>query len=41
VYRRSQEQFSGRGPYIVEGTVELDEDSGEPFMRAERVWGIR
>jgi DNA-directed DNA polymerase III PolC len=40
VYRSSRSAFSTAGPYIVEGTVELDREQGEPFIRAERVMGI-
>jgi DNA polymerase III alpha subunit len=41
VYRRSKDELVGRGPYIVEGMIELDERSGEPFIRAEGILGIR
>jgi hypothetical protein len=37
VYRRSRAELSGPGPYLVEGVVELDEEKGEPYIRAERV----
>jgi DNA-directed DNA polymerase III PolC len=37
VYQRSRKELSGAGPYIVEGTVEMDAASGEPLLRAERV----
>jgi DNA polymerase III subunit alpha len=37
VYRRYRAAFSGPGPYLVEGVVELDAESGEPFLRAEMV----
>jgi len=38
VYRRSRADLSGPGPYIVEGVVEFDQEKGEPFIRAERVY---
>jgi DNA-directed DNA polymerase III PolC len=41
VYRRSRHVFSGSGPYIVEGVIELDSARGEPVMRAERVESVR
>ena len=37
VYRRNRPALSGPGPYLVEGVVELDEEKGEPFIRAERL----
>jgi DNA polymerase III alpha subunit len=37
VYRRNRPAFSGPGPYLVEGVVELDKEKGEPFIRAERL----
>jgi DNA polymerase III alpha subunit len=41
VYRSSRAAFSTAGPYIVEGMVELDREQGEPFIRAERVTGVK
>jgi DNA polymerase-3 subunit alpha len=41
VYRSSRAAFSTPGPYIVEGMVELDREQGEPFIRAERVTGVK
>jgi len=41
VYRSSRAAFSTAGPYIVEGMVEVDREQGEPFIRAERVTGIK
>lgn len=38
VYRHHRAALSGPGPYIIEGDVELDETSGKPILRAERVW---
>jgi len=40
VYRRYRSEFSGQGPYVVEGAVEPDPTSGEPFIRAVRVWRV-
>jgi DNA polymerase III alpha subunit len=37
VYRRHRLVLSGAGPYLVEGSVELDLTSGEPFIRAGRI----
>jgi hypothetical protein len=39
-YRRSRRDLSERGPYLLEGTVERHQTSGEPFIRASRVWVI-
>jgi len=36
-YRRARSALSGPGPYLVEGTVEMDEGRSEPLLRAERV----
>jgi DNA polymerase-3 subunit alpha len=41
VYRRSKAALSTPGPYIVEGRVELNSQRGEPFIRAERISGLR
>jgi DNA polymerase-3 subunit alpha len=38
VYRRNRAELSGPGPYIIEGLVELDEEKGEPFIKAERIF---
>ncbi|HEX9028485.1 MAG TPA: hypothetical protein VF823_04860, partial [Anaerolineales bacterium] len=40
VYRRCRAALAGSGPYLIEGTVELDAGRGEPFIRAERVWNL-
>jgi hypothetical protein len=37
VYRRCRAALATSGPYLVEGGVELNPDSGEPFIRAERI----
>lgn len=36
VYRRNRGAFSGAGPYVLEGVVERDAESGEPVIRVER-----
>jgi DNA polymerase III alpha subunit len=41
VYRRSREALRSDGPYVLEGTVELNPDKSEPFIRAERIWKIQ
>jgi DNA polymerase III alpha subunit len=40
VYRHYKAALSTAGPYVIEGTVELDVTQGEPLIRAERVWGV-
>lgn len=40
VYRRYRAAFSSRGPYIVEGTVEMHPNSSDPVIRAERIWSL-
>ena len=40
VYRSFRNVLSGYGPYIVEGTIEIDQERSEPFMRADRIWKI-
>jgi DNA polymerase-3 subunit alpha len=40
VFRRFRHEFVGHGPYIIEGAVEPDPTSGEPFIRAVKVWRI-
>jgi DNA polymerase III alpha subunit len=37
VYRRYRKEFSDHGPYLIEGLLELDANSGETFIRAERI----
>lgn len=37
VYRKSRAALSGSGPFLVEGVVELNPISGEPFIRAENI----
>ena len=41
VYQRTRAALSTGGPYVVEGRVELDNQRGEPFIRAERIWAIK
>jgi DNA polymerase-3 subunit alpha len=41
VYRQYRSAFSTSGPYILEGTVELDKSKGEPFIRAERIEALK
>ena len=40
VYRRYREEISARYPLVVEGEVELDAETGEPFIRAGRCWRL-
>jgi DNA polymerase III alpha subunit len=40
VYRRHRSTFEGAGPYVVEGQVEIDEVTGEPFIRASQIWRL-
>ena len=37
VYRRCRSAFDKPGPWIVEGVIEINNDSGEARMRASRV----
>ncbi len=37
VYRRYRGELSDPGPYLIEGIVELDSNSGEPYIQAEKV----
>ena len=37
VYRRSRAALAEQVPYLVEGIVELDPESSEPFIRTERI----
>ena len=41
VYRQSKAALSTPGPYVVEGRVVLDNQRGEPFIRAERIWALK
>lgn len=40
VYQRYRTAFSGPGPYVLEGMVELNARQGEPVIRAERIWPL-
>jgi DNA polymerase III subunit alpha len=40
VHRRYRSEFSGPGPYILEGVVERDESSGEPVLKVNRLWRL-
>jgi DNA polymerase III alpha subunit len=40
VYRRCRLALKEQGPYIVEGGVERDATSGEPFIRAGNIGKI-
>jgi DNA polymerase-3 subunit alpha len=41
VYRRSRGALSTAGPYVVEGMVSLDNQRGEPFIKADRIWSLK
>jgi DNA polymerase-3 subunit alpha len=41
VYRHSKVALSTPGPYVVEGTVSLDNQRGEPMIRADRIWSLK
>jgi DNA polymerase-3 subunit alpha len=41
VYRQSRAALSTAGPYVVEGRVGLDNQRGEPFIRAEKIWALK
>jgi DNA polymerase-3 subunit alpha len=40
VYRRYSKDFSSHAPLGIEGIVEIDQSSAEPFIRAERAWRV-
>ena len=40
VYRQAHISFARPGPYIVEGTLELNGEETEPTLRAERIWQL-
>jgi DNA polymerase III subunit alpha len=40
VYRRDQRELEGGGPYLIEGLVVRDAVSGEPSLRASRIWRV-
>jgi len=37
VYRRTRNVFSSNSPLLVTGTVEVDDDHNEPYLKAEKV----
>jgi DNA polymerase III alpha subunit len=39
-YRRFQKEVTGSDLIVVEGSVELDEESGEPFIRLSKAWKL-
>jgi DNA-directed DNA polymerase III PolC len=41
VYRRSRAALSTPGPYVVEGWISLDNQRGEPFIRADKIWTLK
>jgi DNA polymerase III alpha subunit len=41
VYRRSRAALSGPGPYLIDGQVDLNHNTGEPVLRAERIEQLR
>jgi DNA polymerase-3 subunit alpha len=41
VYRQSRAALSTAGPYVVEGRVGLDNQRGEPFIHAEKIWALK
>lgn len=38
IYKNYKSILSGYGPYIVEGTVVLDQEKSEPLIIAEKIW---
>jgi DNA polymerase-3 subunit alpha len=40
IYHRYRPALAGPGPYVVEGLVERDRLSGEPFIRCERLFSV-
>ncbi len=38
IYRQNQSAFKDRGPYIIEGLVQIDSGDNEPYLRAEKIW---
>lgn len=41
VYLKYRSELTDPGPYIIEGSVVLDPEKVEPFIRAERIWKVR
>ena len=40
VYQRYRQEFASRDPLVVEGVLELDSETGEPFIRAAKAWRV-
>jgi DNA polymerase III alpha subunit len=40
LYSQQRLAFTGRQPLIVEGTLEIDPETAEPLLRAERAWRV-
>jgi hypothetical protein len=41
VYRRHRALFdTGPGPFVIEGELTLDEETGEPLLRAKKVSAV-
>ena len=40
IYRRYRSEFSGPGPYVMEGMLERDESNGEPLLKVEKFWRL-
>lgn len=40
VYRRYRGEIAARYPLVVEGEVALDAETGEPYIRAGRLWRL-
>jgi DNA polymerase III alpha subunit len=42
VYRRARGALSSAStPMVIEGVVERDENTGDPVLRAEKVWRLK
>jgi DNA polymerase III alpha subunit len=40
VYRRCRSELRQAGPFVVEGSMEMDTRQIEPSLRAERIWSV-
>jgi DNA-directed DNA polymerase III PolC len=40
IYRAHRKEFTGTGPYIIEGIIEKDLSRAEPILRAKEIWNI-
>lgn len=38
LYRRQRQELYEAGPYVVEGSVELDPETAEPIVKGDRIW---